>query len=152
MKKIGVFAGSFDPITVGHEDIILRAAPMVDELVIAIGFNSKKKNLYSAEQRKEQIERIVADIPNVRVEIYEGLTVNFCKSIGAQYIIRGLRNAVDFEYEKNIGLMNLAVNPEVETLFLLGQGKHTAISSSIVREIKKHGGDISDFVPQKFEE
>tara|TARA_R110002050_G_scaffold200591_1_gene335502 strand:+ start:48220 stop:48675 length:456 start_codon:yes stop_codon:yes gene_type:complete len=148
MERIGVFPGSFDPITVGHEDIILRSLSLFDTLIIAIGSNSNKKYLFSPEERKSQIEAVFANQPKVRVMIYDGLTVNFCKSRGAQYILRGIRTSQDFEFERNIGLMNLDMVPEIESLFLISRPEFSALSSSVVRDIKKHGGDISRYIPK----
>ncbi len=148
MSSIAVFPGSFDPITVGHEDIILRSIDLYDNIIVAIGTNSSKKNLYSAEERKAQIEQVFINYPKVSVQIYSGLTVTFCKSVGAKYILRGIRTAMDFEYERNIGLMNLELAPEIETIFLMSRPKYSALSSSVVREIKKYNGDISQFIPK----
>lgn len=149
MKRIGVFPGSFDPITIGHQDIILRALELFDSLVIAIGHNSSKKYLYSPEERKSQIELVFANEPKISVEIYSGLTIDYCKSINAQFILRGIRTAADFEFERNIGLMNLAMNPDIETIFLMSSPAYSALSSSVVRDIKKHGGDVSQFIPKE---
>ncbi len=148
MSKIAVFPGSFDPITVGHEDIILRSIDLFDQIVVAIGTNSNKKNLYSAEERKAQIEMVFKNQPKIIVKIYTGLTVNYCQSINAKFILRGIRTAMDFEYERNIGLMNLELAPEIETIFLMSSPKYSAISSSVVREIKRHNVDISPFIPK----
>lgn len=148
MIKIGVFPGSFDPITVGHEDIINRALQLFDTLIIAIGFNSTKKYLYSPEERKVQIEKVFANNPKIKVMTYEGLTVDFCKSVNANYILRGIRTSADFEFERNIGLMNLEMAPDIESVFLLSRPEYSALSSSVVRDIKRHNGDISRFIPE----
>ena len=148
MSKIGVFPGSFDPITIGHEDIINRALPLFDKLIVAIGFNSKKQYLNSPEARKEQIEKVFSGNPKIIVETYEGLTVDYCKSKNANYILRGIRTAADFEFERNIGLMNLEMAPDIESVFLLSRPEFSALSSTVVRDIKRHGGDISKFIPE----
>ena len=148
MIKIGVFPGSFDPITIGHEDIINRSLDLFDTLIIAIGFNSTKKYAHTPEERKAQIEKVFAHSPKIKVVTYEGLTVDFCKSVNAQFILRGLRTAADFEFERNIGLMNLEMAPEIESIFFLSRPEYSALSSSVVRDIKRHNGDISKFLPE----
>lgn len=147
MKKIAVFPGSFDPFTVGHKAIVDRALSMFDEIIIAIGFNSEKNGFFPLNKRIEWIEQSFKDENRVSVKTYEGLTVDFCKENNANYILRGLRTSSDFEYERAIAQMNKKILPEAETVFLLTSPEHTPISSSIVREIYKHGGDVSEFIP-----
>ena len=147
MKK-ALFPGSFDPITLGHVDIIKRAYDLFDEIVIGIGTNSTKQNMFSVEQRKKWIEETFKDFPNVSVAFYSGLTVNFCREINAQYIIRGLRDTKDFEFEKSIGQMNRELDNGIETVYLITDPALSAINASIVRDIIKHGGDIRKFVPK----
>jgi len=149
MKKIAVFPGSFDPITLGHVSIVRRAADLFDEIIVAIGVNSEKRAMFSVELRKQWIERVFADIPHVRVALYEGLTVDFCKKVSAGYILRGLRTAADFEFERGIGQVNKLMSPGVETVFLLTEAKYTPISSSIVRDVIRHHGDVSFMVPDQ---
>ncbi len=147
MKKIAVFPGSFDPITKGHESVILRSLPLFDKIVVAIGENSQKNSMFSLEQRMEWIRQTFKDYPQIEVDFYDCLTVDYCKQIGARYILRGLRNSVDFQYERNIALVNNDLCPEIETLFLPTKPEHTSFNSSFVREILKYGGDVSKFVP-----
>ena len=147
MKKIAVFPGSFDPFTIGHEGIIRRSISLFDEIIIAVGANALKKNYYSLETRKEMITRVFKNEPKVRVDQYEGLTVDFCKKNGAGYLLRGLRTAADFEFERAIGQVNKSMAPGIETVFLLTVPEHSFINSSIVRDIIKSGGDASKFVP-----
>jgi len=149
MRRIAVFPGSFDPITVGHEDIIKRALPLFDTLIIAIGNNSNKKYLYSPKERKTQIERVFENEPRIQVKIYDGLTVNFCQEQNAQFILRGIRTSADFEFERNIGLMNLDMAPNVESIFIISRPEYSALSSSVVRDIQRHGGDISKYLPKQ---
>lgn len=149
MRKIAVFPGSFDPITVGHEDIIKRALPLFDTLIIAIGNNSNKKYLYSPEERKTQIEHVFENEPRIQVKIYDGLTVHFCQEQNAQFILRGIRTSADFEFERNIGLMNLDMAPNVDSIFIISRPEYSALSSSVVRDIQRHGGDISKYVPKQ---
>jgi pantetheine-phosphate adenylyltransferase len=149
MEKIAVFPGSFDPITKGHESIIRRALPLFDKVVIAIGLNSEKKAFFPLEQRITWLKEVFGDDPRIVIEQYEGLTVGFCQSINARYILRGLRTAADFEFERGIGQMNKAMVPDLETVFLLSVPEYSALSSSIVRDIYRHGGDISAFVPER---
>lgn len=147
MKRIAVFPGSFDPFTVGHESIIRRALPMFDEIIIMIGYNSNKRAFYPLGKRKDWIKTVFQDEPKIKVGKYEGLTVDYCRKVHAQYILRGLRTAADFEYERAIGQINKKMHPEIETVFLLTLPEHTAISSTIVRDILRHRGDASQFLP-----
>lgn len=145
--KIAVFPGSFDPITTGHVDIVRRALPLFDKVVIAIGVNSQKKYLNSLEQRVEWLEKVFEKEDRIEVATYEKLTAHFCKKIGSKYLIRGLRNASDFDYEKTISQLNEIVGEGLETVFLISRPQFSHISSTIVREIIKGGGDASSFVP-----
>ncbi len=144
--KRAIFPGSFDPITLGHYDIIQRGIPLFDELIIAIGINTEKKYMFSLEDRKQFITEAFADHPKVKVLTYEGLTIDFCKKVNANYILRGLRNPADFEFEKAIAHTNRRLS-EIETVFLLTSSGKSYISSSIVRDVIRHGGDYSVLVP-----
>jgi len=146
-RRKAVFPGSFDPITIGHVDLVKRALPLFDEIIVAIGVNSQKQTLFSVEERKQWIERVFEGEPKVRVDIFEGLTVHFCKKVSAHYILRGLRNASDFDYEKTISQLNHIVGDNVETLFLISKPEFSHISSTIVREIIKGGGNAKPFLP-----
>jgi pantetheine-phosphate adenylyltransferase len=147
MDKIAVFPGSFDPFTVGHESIVKRALPLFERVVIAVGENAEKKNLFSIEARMNMISRVFEGESRVEITRYSGLTIEFCRSHGARYILRGLRTAADFEYERAMGHMNWKMAPEIDTVFLLTSTEHTPINSTIVRDIIKNGGDASMFVP-----
>ena len=147
MKKIAVFPGSFDPFTIGHEAIARRALSLFDEIIIAVGANALKKNFYSLSTRKEMINRVFDDEPRIRVDHYEGLTVEYCIKHNAGYLIRGLRTAADFEFERAIAQVNRVLAPNVESVFLLTVPEHSHINSTIVRDIIRSGGDASRFVP-----
>ena len=149
MKRIALFPGTFDPITIGHLNLIERAMHLFDEIVIGIGNNSSKSTLFTLEQRESWINEIFKNQPKVRVLAYEGLTVNFCEDINAQYILRGLRNMSDFDYEKNIAQMNKLVKPTIETIFLMCDPAYTPISSSVVRDLIRNGGDAAAYVPKE---
>ncbi|PHI18242.1 pantetheine-phosphate adenylyltransferase [Lewinellaceae bacterium SD302] len=151
MKKIAVFPGSFDPITKGHEELVRRALPLFDEIVVAIGVNSQKKYLFPLEQRLESLRLVFRDQPKVKVDSFEKLTAHYCQRIGAGYLLRGLRNAGDFDYEKTISQLNSIVGDGLETVFLISNPEVSHISSTIVREIIKGGGDASPFVPEEIE-
>jgi pantetheine-phosphate adenylyltransferase len=147
MKRIAVFPGSFDPFTIGHEAIVNRALSLFDEIIIAVGANALKKSYYSLATRKAMISRVFKDEPRVRVAHYEGLTVDFCEKNGAKYILRGLRTAADFEFERAIAQVNRAMASDIESVFLLTVPEHTPVNSTIVRDIIRSGGDASKFVP-----
>lgn len=147
-KRIAVFPGSFDPITKGHEAVILKAIPLFDEIVLGIGINSTKNYMFSLTQRESWLKATFKKYVNVTIKTYEGLTVDFCKSIGAQYILRGLRNTNDFVFEQNIAQMNLDINSEVETICLFTSKNYAAINSSIVRELIKNKADVAQFIPE----
>lgn len=146
--KIALFPGSFDPITIAHVDILKRALPLFDRIVIGIGLNSSKQNFLSAEKREEMVQTIFAAHPNIEVKLYQGLTVDFCRKINAKYMVRGIRSASDFEYERAIAQINQTMMPEVETILLLSKPEYSAISSTIVRDILRNNGDVSPFVPE----
>ncbi|MES2779804.1 MAG: pantetheine-phosphate adenylyltransferase [Bacteroidota bacterium] len=149
MKRIALFPGTFDPITVGHLNILERAIPLFDEIVIGIGHNSSKSTLFPLEQRENWVRDIFKDVPTIRVESYEGLTVDFCKKIGANYILRGLRNMSDFDYEKNIAQMNKLVTNHIESIFLMCDPEYTPISSSVVRDLIRNGGNAAPYLPKE---
>lgn len=142
-----VYPGSFDPVTFGHLDIIERSAKMVDELVVGVLHNSAKNSLFSLEERVNMIREMTKDIPNVRVESFDGLLVDYMTQIGANIIIRGLRAVTDFEYELQLAQMNHVQNENIETVFLITSLNYSYLSSTIVKEIASYGGDISKFVP-----
>ncbi|MFA6805797.1 MAG: pantetheine-phosphate adenylyltransferase [Bacteroidales bacterium] len=148
-KRVAIFPGSFDPITKGHESVVLRALTLFDDVIIAIGENSSKKGFFPIQQRLSWIRKTFEDYPNVKVEAFSSLLVDFCKKKQAKYILRGLRNSIDFQYERNIALINQELNSDIETIFLLTKPEDTAISSSFVREILLFGGDVTKFIPSK---
>lgn len=145
MRK-AIFPGSFDPITLGHYDLIKRSIPLFDEIVVAIGINAEKKYMFSLEERKQFIEASFADEPTVSVVTYEGLTIDLCKKLKAHFILRGLRNPADFEFEKAIAHTNRKLS-KIETVFLLTASKTSYISSSIVRDVIRNGGEYELLVP-----
>jgi pantetheine-phosphate adenylyltransferase len=147
MKKIAVFPGSFDPVTKGHESIVLRALPLFDEIIVAIGENSEKNSFFYLQTRIDFLEKVFNPYQNVKVQPYKGLTIEFCRTVQAEYILRGLRTSSDFEFERSIGQMNKKMLPEIETVFFLALPEFTPISSSIVRDIIRNGGDARQFVP-----
>ena len=147
MKRIAVFPGSFDPITLGHVSIIKRAIPLFDKIIISLGINSDKKSMFTLQQRISWIEKIFESEPSISVESYSGLTVDYCRKQNANYILRGLRTASDFEFERGIGQVNKKLADEVETVFLLTEPQFTPVSSSIVRDVIRHGGDASSMIP-----
>ncbi|HPI69567.1 MAG TPA: pantetheine-phosphate adenylyltransferase [Bacteroidales bacterium] len=147
MKKIAVFPGSFDPFTIGHEGIVNRALVLFDEIIIAVGANALKKNYYTLETRKKMISKVFSHEPRIKIDHYEGLTVDYCVKNGAKYILRGLRTAADFEFERAIAQVNKALIEEIESVFLLTVPEHASINSTIVRDIIRSGADASKFVP-----
>ncbi|MBQ8281364.1 MAG: pantetheine-phosphate adenylyltransferase [Lachnospiraceae bacterium] len=146
--KIGIYPGSFDPITKGHLDIIERASRVVDELVIGVLDNSEKSPMFTAEERVSLIKEAVSHLPNVKAESFHGLTVDFAKQNNARILVRGLRAVTDFEYELQIAQMNHKMNDSLDTIFFTTSVEYSYLSSSIVKEIAKYHGDISPFVPQ----
>ena len=149
--KIAIFPGSFDPITAGHVDIVKRAVPLFDQIIVAIGVNNQKKYLFPFDQRMEWLKSVFINQPTVKVDSYEGLTAHYCSKVGAKYMIRGLRNASDFDYEKTISQLNNIVGQGLETVFLISHPKYSHISSTIVREIIKGKGDASPFLPEEIQ-
>jgi len=148
MERICLFPGTFDPVTLGHTDIIDRALPLFDKIIVGIGLNAAKVPMFSADQRLYWIEEIYRNEPKVSGGIYEGLTVNYCQSIGAKFILRGIRYVSDFEYEKTIADANRTMDKSIETIFLTGEPKYTSVASTIVRDIIRNNGDASPFLPQ----
>lgn len=147
MEKIAVFPGSFDPFTVGHEEIVRRGLKIFDKIYIAVGVNSVKKEFLEVQTRVKLIKKVFEDTDRVLIVPYSGLTVDFCKEVGAHIIVRGLRTAADFEYERAVGQANRAMDGKIETVFILTSTEHTFISSTIVRNIYVNGGDINKFLP-----
>jgi pantetheine-phosphate adenylyltransferase len=148
MQRICLFPGTFDPVTLGHVDIIKRAIPLFDKIIVAVGINAAKSPMFSPEQRLQWIEEIFADEPVISGAVYEGLTVKFCQEIGAKFILRGIRYVSDFEYEKTIADANRTMDPGIETIFLTGEPKFTSVASTIVRDIIRNGGDARPFLPE----
>lgn len=151
MSKIAVFPGSFSPFTVGHQSIVDRALPLFDKIIIAIGINGEKNQYFSIEERMEWIANVYGNNPKIEIQRYEGLTVDFCKKEKANYILRGLRDSHDFKYEKNIAQMNKELHPTIETVFIITPPEMSHISSSIIRDIIKNGGDVSKFIPKEID-
>lgn len=147
--KIAIYPGSFDPITNGHVDILKRAAAVFDKVIIAVSINSQKVPLFSIEERVELAKNIFSDFDNVEVATFTGLLAEYAKSVGAKTIVKGLRAVSDFEYEFQMAHMNKKINPEVETMFMMSNQKYSYLSSSIVKEVGKLGGDLTDLVPEQ---
>ena len=147
MQRICLFPGTFDPLTLGHVDIITRALPLFDKIVVGIGINTSKAPMFSPAQRENWVKEIFIKEPKVTAAVYEGLTVNFCQKIGARFILRGIRYVSDFEYEKTIADANRTLDNSIETIFLTGEPKYTSVASTIVRDIIKNGGNASPFLP-----
>ena len=150
--KIALFPGSFDPVTKAHVDILKRSVSLFDKVIVGIGLNSSKPSFLSSDTRKKMLEAVFADEPKVEVMVYEGLTVEFCKKINATYMIRGIRTVSDFEYEKAIAQMNHALVPDIESIFIVSKPGYSSISSTIVRDILRNHGDVSQFIPKEAKE
>lgn len=148
MERICLFPGTFDPVTLGHVDIINRALPLFDKIYVGIGINSSKSPMFTAEQRMHWFSEIYKDEPRVQSVVYDGLTVNYCRIIKAGFILRGIRYVSDFEYEKTIADANRTLDKNIETIFLTGEPKYTSVASTIVRDIIRNGGNASPFLPE----
>ncbi len=149
MERIAVFPGSFDPVTLGHVSIIKRAIPLFDKIIISVGVNSEKKNMFTLDKRISWINEIFREEPEVTVESYTGLTIDYCRKKNANFILRGLRTAADFEFERGIGQINKKLANDIETVFLLTEARFTPISSSIIRDVIRNGGDVSELIPSE---
>ena len=147
MQRICLFPGTFDPLTLGHTDIINRALPLFDKLVIGIGRNSSKKPMFSEAQRLKWVREIYKNDPKIEALAYDGLTVDCCKKVGATFILRGIRYVNDFEYEKAIADMNRSIDGHIETIFLTCLPQFTSVASTLVRDVLQNGGDVSQFLP-----
>ncbi len=147
--RVALFPGSFDPVTKAHVDIVKRSVGLFDKLYIGIGVNSTKPGFLSIEKREQMLRAVFEAEQRIHVIAYEGLTVDFCKSINAGYMIRGIRTVSDFEYEKAIAQMNHALAPDIESIFIVSKPGYSSISSTIVREIMRHGGDVNQFIPKE---
>jgi pantetheine-phosphate adenylyltransferase len=148
MQRICLFPGTFDPLTLGHIDIINRALPLFDKIIVGIGINASKSPMFPPEQRVKWVKEIYKDEPRVDGVIYDGLTVNYCRIIKATFILRGIRYVSDFEYEKTIADANRTLDRNIETVFLTGEPKYTSVASTIVRDIIRNGGDAALFLPE----
>ena len=149
MERIAIFPGSFDPITIGHVDIIKRALPLFDKIIISVGLNSEKKYFFSLEKRIQWIQKVFIKNPKIEVKSYNKLTVEFAKDSNAQFLIRGLRNISDFEFEKTMAHANSELNPSIESVFLLTKPKYSFITSTVVRDTIRNDGDYRKFVPNQ---
>jgi pantetheine-phosphate adenylyltransferase len=149
MSRIALFPGSFDPITIGHVDIVVRSLDLFDKIVVGVGNNSSKQYMFPLPDRLEWIKGVFAEYMQVEVRSYTGLTIEFCREINARFILRGLRGAPDFEYENSIAQMNQYMNRQIETVFVLSSPQFAPVSSTIVRDIIRHGGDATPFVPEQ---
>lgn len=148
MQKTAVFPGSFDPFTVGHEDIVLRALNLFDKIIVSIGVHSMKQSLMTIEARERMINKVFENYDQIQVDSFEGLTVDYCKKMKATHMLRGIRTAADFEYERAIAQINKKMLPTVESVFLLTSPEHTPVNSTIIREIIRNYGDVSQFIPK----
>jgi len=146
--RTALFPGSFDPVTKGHENVVLRAASLFDQIVVAVGRHSSKTGMFSVEDRIAMLEATFAHLPNVKVTSYQGLTADYCKEVGAQVQLRGVRNAVDLSYEQTLAQMTRTLHPELDTVVLLTNPEFAPIHSTVVRDVLVHGGDASPFVPE----
>lgn len=152
MKRTAIFPGSFDPFTNGHLDVVMRGSKMFDEIIIAIGNNSSKQRYIPVEKMVEVINGVFKDQPHIQAQAYKGLTAEFAREVNATFLLRGLRNTTDFEYENTIAQANRHINPELETVFLITSPALAAISSTIIREIHRFGGNVDDFIPFRISE
>ena len=149
MSKIAIFPGSFSPFSIGHQSVVEKALPLFEKIIISIGENSKKDQYFSSQERMQWIESVYRNNAKIEIKEYEGLTVDFCKKEGANFILRGLRDSYDFKFEKNIAQMNKDLNPDIETILVITPPEVSHISSSLIRDIIKNGGDVSKFVPKE---
>jgi pantetheine-phosphate adenylyltransferase len=150
MNRIAVFPGSFDPFTLGHYDVVMRAKDLFDKVYVAFGVNSKKDYLFSTEKRVDHVKAVFKNEGNIEVISYNKLTINLCEDLGANYIVRGIRNSTDLNYESSIAQTNSTINKDIETIFLITNPKYSAINSSIVRELYRNNCSIEKFIPEPY--
>lgn len=146
-KKTAIFPGSFDPFTIGHLALLKRIVPLFDKVYVAIGVNTQKRCFLSPEERLESIKTVIAEMPNVEVTTYSGLTVDLCHQLEAGYIVRGVRNSIDFEYERTVADNNRLISPDIETIILVAEPQYAAISSTLIRELAAFGKDYKQYLP-----
>ena len=149
MSEIAIFPGSFSPFSIGHQSVVEKAFPLFDKIIISIGINSEKDQYFSIQERMQWIESVYKNNAKIEIKSYEGLTVDFCRKESANFILRGLRDSHDFKFEKNIAQMNKNLNPDIETIFIITPPEVSHISSTIIRDIIKNGGDVSKFIPKQ---